>query len=67
LEAGVPPELSSKARHAGRRDPDSRNISVETEGQLELSAGGAAYEHTQTAHRLRMCRRVAPEVHPMFN
>src|SRR5208282_4376584 len=67
LEAGVAPELCSDARHAGRRDPDPRNISVEAEGHLEFGAGRSAYEHPNGAHRLRACRRMAPEVDTVFD
>jgi hypothetical protein len=67
FEAGVVPELCSDARQAGRRDPDPRNISVEAEGHLEFSACRSAYEHLNRAHRLRACRRMAPEVYTVFD
>src|ERR1019366_5951598 len=67
LEAGVAPELCSDARHARRSDQDSGNISVEAEGHPEFSAGRAAYEHPNGAHRLMACRRMAAEVDPVFD
>ena len=67
FEAGVAPELCSDARHAGRRDPDPGNISVEAEGHPEFGACRSAYEHLNGAHRLRACRRMAPEVDTVFD
>jgi hypothetical protein len=67
FEAGVLPELCSDAWHAGQRDPDPGTISVEAEGHPEFSACRSAYEHLNGAHRLRACRRMAPEVNPVFD
>ena len=67
FEAGVVPELCSDARDTGRRDPDPRDIPVEPEGHLEFSARRSAYEHLNGAHRFRTCRRMAPEVDPVYD
>ena len=67
FEAGVLPELCSDAWHAGQRDPDPGNISVEAEGHPEYSACRSAYEHLNCAHRFSACRRMAPEVDTVFD
>ncbi len=67
FEAGMSPELCSDARHAGQRDLDPGNISVEAEGHLEFSACRSAYDHLNAAHRISARRRMAPEVDTVFD
>ena len=62
FEAGVLPELCTDARHAGRRDQDPRNISVEAEGHPEFSTCRSAYKNLNGARHLGACRRMAPEI-----
>lgn len=67
FETGVTPEICSYARHAWRRQQDSRNVSVETEGYLEFGTFRATHEYLNGANRVGACRWMAPEVDPVFD